>query len=104
MESSTTSNARMTASWSISIALRTACSASSDQGGRRSRYGSRLGGLSAIEYSAGKLDIFPGRALPRRVPEERGGMVGHDQRHTVVAVNLSTQLPDGEFGLEQSLR
>ncbi len=48
---------------------RTACSASSDQGGRRSRNASGTAG--AIEESSSKLDIFPGRAFPRRIPEQR---------------------------------
>src|SRR5947209_4550061 len=103
MESSTTSMARMTASWSMSIAARTACSASSEKGGRRSRYGSRPCGASAIEYSTGELDIFPGGARPGGVPQESGRVVGHDERHAVVAMNLAAQLPDRELGLQESL-
>src|SRR3954468_3728460 len=87
----------------MSIAASTACSASSEYGGRRSRYGSRPGGASAIEYSTGELDIFPGGALPGGVPQESGGVVGHDERHAVVAMNLAAQLADRELGLEESL-
>src|SRR4051812_8616974 len=104
MESSTTSNARMTAFWSINMAASTACSASSEYGGRRSRYGSRPGGLSAIEYSTGELDIFPGGALPGGIPQQSRGMVGHDQRHPVIAMNLAPQLTDRELGFKQRLR
>ena len=57
----------------------------------------------AIEYSTGELDIFPGGPLPGRIPQERGGMVGDDQRNAVVAVNLTAQLADRELRLEQSL-
>ena len=58
----------------------------------------------AIEYSTGELDIFPGGALPGRVPQERGGVVRDDQRNAVVAVHLTAQLADRELRLEQSLR
>src|SRR5215213_783502 len=103
MVSSTTSIARMTASWSMSIAARTACSASSEYGGRRSLKGSRPGGAGAIEYSTGKLDIFPGGALPGGIPKQSGGVIGHDQGHPVVTVHLATQLADRELRLEESL-
>ena len=33
----------------------------------------------AIEYSTGELDIFPGGALPSRIPEKRGGVIRDDQ-------------------------
>ncbi len=58
----------------------------------------------AIEYSTGELDIFPGGALPGRIPEERGGVIRDDQRHAVVAVNLASQLADRELRLQQRLR
>src|SRR3954468_1823905 len=103
MLSSTTSMARMTASWSMSIAARTACSASSEYGGRRSPYGSRPGGAGAIEYSTGKLDIFPGGALPGGITKQRGGVIRHDQRHPVVTVHLASQLADRELRLQESL-
>src|SRR3569832_1005881 len=103
METSTTSMARMTASWSMSIAARTACSESSEYGGRRSPYGSRPGGPGAIEYSTGKLDIFPGGALPGGIAKQCGGVIGHDQRHAIVTVHLAAQLADRELRLEESL-
>src|SRR5690242_14593166 len=87
----------------MSIAESTACSASSEYGGRRSRYGSRAAD-GAIEYSTGELDIFPGGALPGGIPQQRGRVIRHDERHPVVAMNLSPQLPNGKFCLEQSLR
>src|SRR5689334_3309539 len=102
MLSSRCSAARMTASWSMSIADSTACSASSEYGGRRSRYGSRAR-VGAIEYSTGELDIFPGGALPGGVPEEGGRMIRHHERHAVVLMNLTTQLPDGQLCVEKSL-
>src|SRR5689334_11649395 len=102
MLSSRCSAARMTASWSMSIADNTACSASSEYGGRRSRYGSRAS-VGAIEYSTGELDIFPGGALPGGVPQQGGRVVRHDQRHAVVLVNLTAQLSDGQFSVEESL-
>src|SRR5438067_2101829 len=93
----------MIASWSSSIAPMTACSASSENGGRRSLYGStrRLG---AIEYSTGELDIFPGGTLPGRVPQERGGMIRRDERDPVVAMHLASQLRDPELRAEERLR
>src|SRR5215213_4629521 len=103
MVSSTTSMARMTASWSMSIAASTACSASSEYGGRRSPYGSRPSGGGAIEYSTGKLDIFPGGALPGGIAKQSGGMIGHDQRHPIVTVHLTAQLANRELRLEKSL-
>src|ERR1035437_226771 len=103
MVSSTSSTARTTASASSSIAPSTACSASSDQGGLRSRNGSRAA-CGAIENSAGELDIFPSGALPRWIAEQRGGVVGDDQRHPVIAVYLTAQFTDRLRGLQESLR
>src|SRR5687768_9544635 len=102
MVSSTNSAARSTASGSMSIAERTACSASSEYGGRRSEYGSRAGG--AIENSTGELDIFPGGTFPRRIPEKRRGMISDDERNAVVAVDFAAKLSDGRFRVEKSLR
>src|SRR5215218_6371402 len=101
MVSSTYSAARMIASASINIAAITACSASSEYGGRRSRYGSRGG--EAIEYSTGELDIFPGGALPGGVAQQRCGMVRDDQRHAVVSVHGAPQLADRRLRVEQRL-
>src|SRR5881227_3966201 len=103
MVSSTVSVARSTASWSMSMADSTACSASSEYGGRRSRYGSRAAD-GAIEYSTGELDIFPGGALPGGVPKQRGGVIRDDQGNPIIAMNLSAQLADGKFRLQQRLR
>src|SRR4051812_47459265 len=88
----------------MSIAAITACSASSLYGGRRSRYGSRPRGAGVVEYSSGKLNVFPGRAFPGRVPEKRGRVVGHDERNAVVAVNLAAELADRRLRFQQSLR
>src|SRR5215218_8326302 len=101
MVSSTYSAARMIASASINIAAITACSASSEYGGRRSRYGSRGG--EAIEYSAGELDIFPGGALPGGIAQQRCGMVSDDQRDAVVSVHRAPQLADRLLCVEQRL-
>src|SRR5919199_3837329 len=92
----------MIASWSSSIAPITACSASSEYGGRRSLYGStrRLG---AIEYSTGELDIFPGGTLPGGIAQERGGVVRRDERNPVVAMHLASQLRDPELRAEERL-
>src|SRR5256885_14573335 len=103
MESSRISTARTIASWSMSIADRTACSASSEYGGCRSRNGSRLSD-GTIENSTDELDIFPGRAFPRRIPQKCGGMIGNDQRHPVVPVKLSSELSDCQLCFEQRLR
>src|SRR5277367_1402681 len=91
------------ASASSSMAPSTACSASSDQGGLRSLNGSRAA-RGAIEYSAGELDIFPSGAFPRWIAEQRSGVVGDDQRHPVIAVNLSSQFTDRYRSLQKSLR
>src|SRR5919204_1852594 len=103
IESSTTSAARTIASWSMSIAESTACSASSEYGGCRSRNGSRLSD-GTIEYSTDELDIFPGRAFPRGIPQKCGGMIGNDQRHPVVPVKLSSELGDCQLRFEKRLR
>src|SRR5689334_21648320 len=87
----------------MSIAESTACSASSEYGGRRSRYGSRAA-CGAFEYSTGEQDIFPGGALPGGFPQQRGRVIRHDERHPVVAMNLSPKLANRKLGLEQSLR
>src|SRR3954462_14133105 len=88
----------------MSIAAITACSASSLYGGRRSRYGSRPWGAGVVEYSSGKLDVFPGRAFPGRIPEKRGWMVGNDERNAIIAMDLAAKLADRGLGLQQSLR
>src|SRR5688500_12695861 len=102
MVSCTCSTARMMASPSMSMAAMTACSASSEYGGRRSLYASRAGG--AIEYSTGELDIFPGRPFPRRVPKKRRGVVGDDERNAVIPVHGPAELADRELGVEERLR
>src|SRR5205085_600875 len=99
--SSTYSAARMIASASISMAAITACSASSEYGGRRSRYGSRGG---SVKYSTGELDIFPGGTFPRRVAKQGRRMIGDHERDTVVPMHLPAQLADRELGLEERLR
>src|SRR5689334_6546809 len=101
MVSLTYSAARMIASPSMSMAASTACSASSEYGGRRSLYGSRPCG--AIENSTGELDIFPGWALPRRIAQQRGGVIRDDQRNAVILVHRAAQFTDRELGLEQRL-
>ena len=53
-------------------------------------YGSRTRG--AIEYSTGELDIFPSRAFPGRVAEQRGGVIGDDQRYAMIPVDEPTKL------------
>src|SRR5215218_1624076 len=85
----------------MSIAPITACSASSEYGGRRSRYGSRAGG--AIENSTGELDIFPRWPLPGGVTEQRGRVIGNDERDAVVPVDRAAELADGELGVEERL-
>src|SRR5688572_30738776 len=83
------------------MADNTACSASSEYGGRRSRNGSRAGG--AIEESSSKLDIFPGRALPRRIAEQRCRMIGDDQWDAIVPVQPSAEFADRLAGPQQRL-
>src|SRR5215831_18466906 len=85
------------------MADNTACSASSEYGGRRSRYGSRVSD-GAIEYSTGELDIFPGGSLPPRVPQESGGVICHDERHTVILVHRAAQFTDRCLRVQQRLR
>src|SRR5512133_3296640 len=91
----------MIASASMSIAAITACSASSEYGGRRFWYGSRAGG--AIEYSTGELDIFPRGAFPGLVAQQRGRVVRDDERNAVVPVHRAPELPDRRLGAEESL-
>src|SRR5262245_30937392 len=86
----------------MSIADRTASSASSEYGGCLSRPVSRLT-VSGIEDSTCELDIFPGGALPGGVPQERSGMVGDDQWNAVIAMQLPAELADRELCVEQSL-
>src|SRR5215218_2421132 len=102
MVSSTYSVARRTASESMSMADSTACSASSEYGGRRSEYGSRAGG--AIENSTGELDIFPSGAFPGRIAQKRSRMICDDYWNPMVAMNLSAELSDRRLCLEKSLR
>src|SRR5690242_20334060 len=103
MDASTCSTALSTASPSINIADNTACSASSEYGGRRSRNGSRAGAAS-VEYSACELDIFPGGSLPGWITEERCWVISHDQRNAVVAMDLTSQFTDRQLRVEQRLR
>src|SRR5688572_12438880 len=103
MSSVTSSPAVMIASTERSIAASTARSASSDQGGRRSRNGSAEADLGAIENSTGELDIFRGRALPVGIPEERRGVIGGDERDAVVAMLDPPKLRDRSVRAQQSL-
>src|SRR5688572_25506214 len=90
------------ASASMSMAAMTACSASSEYGGRRLRYGS--GPWASVEDSTSELDIFPGWPLPRGIPEEGGGVVGDDQRDAMIAMDGPAKLADRELGVQQRLR
>src|SRR5688572_14230124 len=101
MLSSTYSLARRIASLSMSIADNTACSASSEYGGRRSEYGSRPWG--AIEYSTGELDIFPCWAFPCRIAEQCRGVISDDERDAAVLMHQSPEFSDRCFGVEKSL-
>jgi len=58
-------------------------------------YGSRTCG--AIEYSTGELDIFPSRAFPGRIAQQGGGVIGNDERYSVVPVDEPTELADRSF-------
>src|ERR1700681_3715166 len=98
MVSSRNSVARRIASGSMSIADNTACSASSEYGGRRSLYGSRAG--AAIENSTGELDIFPSGAFPGRIAKQRGGVIGDYQRYAVIPMNEATKLSYRGLGLQ----
>ena len=88
--------ARMIASASMSIAAITACSASSEYGGRRSREGSRPAvatcGDGAKEESTSELDIFPGGTLPRWIPQKRCRMIGGHERNAVVLMDGLAEL------------
>src|SRR5438067_225344 len=94
MEWSSSSAARSAASWSISIAPRTACSASWLQGTCRSTD-------STVEKLAGDTDVIPGRLLPVRIPEQRRRVVGHYQRDSMVRMHLPAQVRKTPLGLEQ---
>src|SRR5688500_1282666 len=88
----------------MSMADSTACSASSEYGGWRSRKGSRLSdGGGAIEYSADELDIVPGGALPRGAPERCCRVIGDDQLDTMEPVYLTPEVPNSQLRLEKSL-
>ena len=87
----------------MSIADSTACSASSEYGGLRSRKGSRPSG-GVIEYSTDELDIFPGGPLPTWISQQSGWVVRDDERNAVKAMDLTPELPDGKLRLEQGLR
>src|SRR5665213_2053824 len=106
MDSSTYSVARSSASESRSIAERTACSAASEYGGVRSRYGSRAAPTSllrAVEYESGELDIFPGWSFPGGVSQQCCRMIRDDERDAVVPVNCTTKLADRRLCLQESL-
>ena len=64
-------------------------------------YGSRAG--AAIENSTGELDIFPGRAFPRRIAQQSRGVISDDERYAVVFVDKTTELADRSFGVQESL-
>src|SRR6185436_16634596 len=91
------------ASWSMSIAESTACSASSEYGGCRSLKGSRLRLGGAIENSTDELDIFPGGAFPRWIAKQRRRVIRDDQRHTMEPVQLATEFSEHQLRLQQSL-
>src|SRR5512134_3736457 len=97
MPSSTSSAARSAASWSSSMAPRTACSASALQGAERPTY------VSAVEKLSGDTDVIPGRLLPVRVAEQCRGMVRHDERDAVVRVHLAAQVPETLLHAEERL-
>src|SRR5579859_7795806 len=92
----------MIASVSIIIAASTACSASSEYGGKRSAIWSRSE-TSAIEEPAGMLDVIPGGAFPGGIAQKRGGVVRHDQGYSVVAVHSTTEFADRQLGLQKRL-
>src|ERR1043165_4591104 len=60
-------------------------------------------GCCAGENSMSELDIFPGGALPRRIPEKCRGVVSHHEWHAVVPVHLAAEFSDRRFRVEESL-
>src|SRR5690348_5751633 len=95
MVSSTSSAARSAASWSSSIAPRTACSASPSQGACRPPK------TSGVEELAGDTDVIPGGLLPVGVPQEGRGVIRGDDRDPRVAVDLAAELAEGLLGLQE---
>src|SRR5690348_11792768 len=95
MVSSTSSAARNAASWSSSIAPRTACSASPSQGAVRPPK------TSGVEELAGDTDVIPGGLLPVGVPQQGRGVVRGDHRDPGVAVHLAAELAERLLRLHQ---
>src|SRR5581483_613118 len=49
------------------------------------------------------LDVVPGGSLPGGIPQERGGVVRHDQGYSVVAVHSTTEFADRQLRLQKRL-
>src|SRR5437899_2901169 len=101
MVSSRISAAFSAASWSSSIALKTACSASLLQGVWRPAYSAER---SVGEEASGDTDVIPGWSLPVGVTQQGRRVVGHHQRNPAEPVNVIAQRAERLLGIEQRLR
>src|SRR6266498_4591131 len=99
MVSSRSSAALRAASWSRSIAPRIACSASLLHGVWRP-----ANARSAVEETAGDTDVIPGRSLPVRVAQQRGGVIGDDHRNPPEPVHAVAERPERLLRVQHGLR
>src|SRR6266576_5285193 len=96
--SSSSSAALRAASWSSSMAPRTACSASLLHGAWRPAYS------RSVEEAAGDTDVIPGRSLPVGVSQQGCRMIGNDEGSPAEPVHLVPQRPERLLRVEQGLR
>src|SRR6266446_5224293 len=101
MASSRISAALSAASWSSTIAPKTACSASLLHGAWRPAYSPDR---SAVEEASGDTDVIPGWSLPVGVSQQRGRVIRDDHGDAAEPVDLIAECAEGLFGVEQTLR
>src|SRR6185503_1733437 len=100
MVSSRNSAALRAASWSSSIAPRTACSASLLQGAWRP---ANSDDRSAVEDTAGDADVIPGWSLPVGVTKQSGRVIRDDHRNPAEPVHQISHCAQRLLGVEHRL-
>src|SRR5262249_11044833 len=63
----------------------------------------RPAGLQARDGAAREAQVLPGLRLVGKVAQQVRGVVGHDQRHALVAMQAPAQARDARLGAEQRL-
>src|SRR5207245_8378327 len=63
----------------------------------------RGGGLQGRDAAPGEAQVFPGLGLVGKIAQQIGRVIGHDERHALIAMQAPAQARDTRLGVEQRL-